>query len=232
MARNPTIVGVVKWLTCVALCLPLLAGACTSAVTGTPAGLSAPAPDESSAVRTAFETYTKAVLERDGTTAASLIASPVHKFYDEARTLALTGIEDKVAGLPAGLRFTVYLMRGEVDPSVLRDGSTQDLLKAAVDKGLVSEDISDVSLGGLTVSGSRATGEVKIKGKLAPFKFQFLREEGRWKIDIEPLLTLANTAFTAAAKQQGVTVDELINQVLTAKYGAAKAAELRKPLTG
>lgn len=68
-------------------------------------------------------------------------------------------------------------------------------------------------------------------GQVAPFEFAFLREDGTWKVDIEPLLGIADEAFRAQADQQGVSTDELVGAVLVSRYGPEEADALRDPLT-
>ncbi|MFS8097284.1 hypothetical protein LFM09_09085 [Lentzea alba] len=215
--------------------LCLFAAACgttapgtTTTPTSTPTSVSA---DEAPAIKTAFETYVEAALSKDGATGVSLVASPIMGLYEEARKLALTGTEEQLSGLQFHKRFVVYLLRGEIDPATLRSASAKDIVKIALDKGLVAEQsISNLSLGEIEVNGETAQAEVLSSGKKAPWKFRFVREDGAWKIDLQPLLELAEPAMLDLAKQRNLTVDELLEQLLVAKYGPAKAAELRKPL--
>ena len=145
-------------------------------------------------MRAAFDAYTKAALARDGATASSLVASPVLEFYDQARDAALTGTAAQVRRLPVSQQLTVYSMRGELDPAVLRRSSPEELVEAAVDKGLVGEQgIRNLELGDVDVDGDRASAEVAAGGRTAPFRFMFLREGGQWKIDLLPLLKIATT---------------------------------------
>lgn len=217
----------------------LLAALCLAAAAcGTPAPTSAPgstttqAPvDESPAVRAAFKTYTEAALAKDGTTAVSVLANPIFDVYENYRTLALTADEQQLSSSPISDRLTVYVMRGGMDPSTLRTGSSKDIVKASVDKGLVGEKgISNLELGVIETNGDKASAEVISRGQKAPLRFQFAREDGTWKIDLRPLLELAGPAFAEAAKQRNMTPEQMVDQTLVAMYGPAKAAEVRKPL--
>jgi hypothetical protein len=228
-----------KSLITLAICLPLLVAGCGSPPPAdggvgalASASIESPAADEQ-AVRAAFETYMKAALARDGVAAQRVLATTVQGFYDDARKLALTAAEDVVRGLPADLRITVCVMRAEIDPGLLRDGSVEELLVSAFDRGLVGDDvISDMTLGTVTVTGDRALAKAVVGDKPSGFSIQFAREEGKWKVDIAPLMALANQGLAALAKQQGVTVDELADQILVSKYGKAKAEWLMKPVSG
>lgn len=213
------------WLIRFVLCLPLLVAGCG------PADPAPAAPDDTGAVHKAFETYTKAALAKDGATAQGVLAGTASAYYDEARKLALTAEDDRLAAVSTTQRLTAYVLRAEVEPAVLRDGTPADLLKVSFDQGLVGEDgIADLALGKVVVSGDKATAQAVAGGKEAPYSIAFLREQGVWKVDIAPLLTLADEGFAEAAKQQGTTVDAMIDGILVAKYGPEKAAALHRPV--
>lgn len=187
--------------------------------------------DESPAVAAAFETYTKAALAKDGATAVTVVATPVFAHFENVRKLALTGTEQQLAAGKLSTRVTVYTMRGGLDAATLRTGSAQDLVKASIDKGLVGEQgISNLELGKVTVTGDTASAEVTSRGQKAPFGLAFVREDGKWKFDMMPVLDMADTALVGLAQEKNLTPDQLVEQVLVGMYGPAKAAEVRKPV--
>ncbi|HEX6345662.1 hypothetical protein [Umezawaea sp.] len=219
------------WLIRFVLCVPLLLAGCGSSDTG--GAPTSAAQDDTGAVHRAFETYTKAALAKDGATAQGVLADTVATYYDDARKLALTATDDQLTGITSTQRLTVYVLRAEVEPALLRDGSPADLLRTSFDKGLVGEDgISDLALGKVNVTGDKASAQAVIGGREAPYTVDFVREQGVWKVDIAPLMTLADEGFTAAAEKQGTTVDALIDTVLVSKYGPEKAAALHRPVAG
>lgn len=222
-----------KRLIVASLCL--LAAACgTSAPPGTSTPVSpptSPAADESAAVTAAFETYTKAALAKDGATAVTVVATPVFAYFEDIRKLALTGTEEELAAGKLSTRVTVYGMRAGLDAATLRTGSAQDVVKASIDKGLVGEQgISNLELGKVTVSGDTASAEVTSRGQKTPLKLKFVREDGKWKFDMMPVLDMADAAFVSLAQEKNLTPDQLVDQLLVSMYGPAKAAEVRKPL--
>ncbi|MCS7479522.1 hypothetical protein ACFFQW_39475 [Umezawaea endophytica] len=219
------------WLIRFALCLPLLVAGCGSSEGGGAA--TSAAPDDTGAVHKAFETYTKAALAKDGATAQGVLADTVSKYYDDARKLALTATDDQLTGISSTQRLTVYVLRAEVEPALLRDGSPADLLRTSFDKGLVGEaGIAELALGKVNVTGDKASAQAVVGGEAAPYTVDFIREQGVWKVDIAPLMTLADEGFAEAAKQQGTTVNAMIDGVLVTKYGPEKAAALHQPVAG
>ncbi|MGW6932724.1 hypothetical protein ACWGE0_21895 [Lentzea sp. NPDC054927] len=216
-----------KRLIVVFLCL--LAAACGTPAPATPA----PAPTDESQVRAAFETYTKAGVAKDGDTAVPVMANSYLAMYDNARKLALTGTEQQVAAVPVSRRGFVYALRRDVDAATLRTASPQELAKISVENGLVNEQAAaNVKIGAVTVSGDTASAEVIAKGEVAPYRYSFVREEGAWKLDPKPMFDLADAAMADIAAKKNTTPDQMFEQAMIAKYGAAKVAELHKPVGG
>lgn len=204
----------------------------SSTPTSTPTSTESPA-DVQADVHASFAEYKKAALAKDGNTVAGLLAKPSLEFYDDLAKLALTGTEEQVKAQPVTQRVTVYMLRGEFDAAALKSATSTDVVRLAIEKGLISESsTATIELGEVTFTGDKAEAEVSAKGQKAPFRFEFLREDGVWKFDFRSVIDLANGAMTQLAKKQNMTEDQLVDQVLTVKYGAAKAAQLHKPLEG
>jgi hypothetical protein len=232
-------VPAVKLLAPVALCVPLLVAGC-----GSPAPAGGPAPstttrvtssseDEISAVRAAFDSYTKAALAKNGIAAEDLLAETIGGYYETARKMALTGSTEQVAALPLAQRLTVYVLRGKMDAAMLRGSTSADVVRAAFDLGLISENgVSKLALGEVAVDGGTASAAMTSNGKVGPYKMRFLKENGRWKVDLLPMLTMADETFAGLAEQQGVTPDELIDQLLVSMFGQEKALVVQQPLEG
>ena len=179
----------------------------------------------------AFEEYQAAAIASEGEVAAARLADTVDAFYDSARKQALTAQAEELSAQPVHVRLTVLLMRGSVPAPVLRSGSPSDLVVAAIDAGLVGEaGLSQLKLDQVTVTGDSARASVLVQGQPAPFQLAFLRQEGRWTLDLVPLINLGQAALEQGAKQQGISIDELIDRTLEQKYGSDKAARLQEPL--
>lgn len=200
----------------------------------TSASTTVPKPaDDSQAILDAFDTFTKAALAKDGAAAVPVLMSNTFKVYEEIRKEALTGTEQTVATLRPSGRLLAYTMRGDLDHALLRTASPQDLVKAVIDKGLVSEDsIRDVALGKVTVHNGMALARVTVRGEEVPGMFSFALEDGAWKFDLPALFDLSDRTLNGLRNQQGLTADQLFDQILTTRYGQAKAAEIRKPIGG
>lgn len=215
----------------VAVCLfGAACGTSVPATTSTPSSTSQ-VVDDSQAIGAAFETFTKAAGAKDGATAVSVLSSSTFSAYDEVRKVALTGTERQVAALVPSGRILAYRMRGDMDPVMLRTASPGDLVKAVIDQGLVSEDsISAITLGDLTINDGKALGKVRAARAQTTVFLSFLREDGVWKFHLPSLFDFTDATLGAIAKQKSLTHAQMIDEVLLAKYGPAKAAEVRKPI--
>jgi len=211
------------------LCLPLLLAVGCGGEPQAAAPKSAAA--DTAEVKASFDTYVKAALGKDGVTARSVLASPIKSFYEQTRELALTATDEQLRALPPGQELTTFVLRAELAPDLLRGGTVDQILEAAFNQGLVGEQgISGLGLGTIEVNGDKASAAITSQGQTAPFKLGFLREDGRWKVDIMPLISVADDSFRGVAKQQGLTVEALIDNMMVQKYGAEKAAALHEPI--
>lgn len=185
-----------------------------------------PSADEA-AVRLAFDRYKDAALAGDGAAAAAALADTTASFYDEARNAALTATKRELASLPPVQRLTALVMRGTLASDTLRSSSPEGLLVAAVDAGLIGEQgVKNVEIGEVTVSGDTATASAVVGGSSTPVELAFTQEGGEWKFDLLPLLEVARAGFEGAAQQQGVSVDQLVETLLTQRFGQEKYVEL------
>ncbi|USX55042.1 hypothetical protein [Lentzea sp. HUAS12] len=213
-----------------ALCL-FVAACGTSAPTTTTT--TAPQVDDAQAVAETFETYAKAVQAKDGATAVGVVTDKTVAEYDNLRKLALTATEQELAALVPSARVLVYAMRGELEASTVRTATPEDLVKAAVERDLVSAgSIADVTLDKPAVNKDTSMARVLLDGEQAGAIFVFAREDGKWKFDSPGVFDLADRELNGVRDQKNLSKEQLFEEVLVAKYGAAKAAEVRKPLGG
>ncbi|NUT49790.1 MAG: hypothetical protein HOV94_21140 [Saccharothrix sp.] len=127
----------------------------------------------------------------------------------------------------------VYMLRAEFDAAGLRGMSGEQLVSAAVERGLVNEDSLDiVDLGTVVVDGDTAKAEMTSRGKSAGVELPFDKEDGSWRFDFRPLMDVAGEALKTVAGQRGMTVEQLVDTTLGSLYGAERVPELKKPLEG
>ncbi|WP_447001972.1 hypothetical protein ACRAKI_19705 [Saccharothrix isguenensis] len=83
----------------------------------------------------------------------------------------------------------VYVLRAEFDAVELRGMSAEQLVSAAVDKGLISENsLDNVDLGTVVVDGGTAQADMTSRGESAGVELPFHKEDGSWRFDLRPLM--------------------------------------------
>lgn len=249
---KPQVLGVLALLAGAA-CGPTPPPTATSTppATTTPATTTEVAP--AIAIPEAFDLYVAAVNAKNTDTAMTLTASQAIARFEEFRKHALTSNEAQLAAaLPPGPRATVYVLRGRVEPAVLRSGDGRSLMAFAIQHGLIAVNTSSKyvradgttvvnqakpQLAKLSVTGDRATADLDSDDPNAPklsrsIQFAFVRENGQWMADPSTMIDSATTGLEELAAKKGVTPDQVITEALTAQFGAARAAQLRKPIDG
>ncbi|MDX8147506.1 hypothetical protein SK854_35720 [Lentzea sp. BCCO 10_0061] len=106
-------------------------------------------------------------------------------------------------------------------------------MKAAVERNIVgAASIADVTLDEPAINKGNAIAKVLLDGEFTGTIFSFVREDDRWKFDSLAVFGLTDTDLNGLRDEKNLSRDQLFDEVLIAKYGAAKAAEVRKPLGG
>ncbi|MBB5803295.1 hypothetical protein F4560_003063 [Saccharothrix ecbatanensis] len=226
----------------VALAAVLLVGACgggtpvatsSSSATSAATTSSVDVADEEEAVRKAFADYREAAQAKDGVAAAALLSQDMLDYYTGARDLALTGSEQQVREGGVTASILVYVLRAEFDAAELGGMSAEQLVSAAVEKGLVSENsLDNVELGTVVVDGDTARADLTSRGQSAGVELPFHKEDGSWRFDLGPLMVAGDEALETVAGERGVTVEQLVDTTLGTLYGADRVPELKKPLQG
>lgn len=205
----------------------------TSSTPATPPDTASPTSSQAdqAAVAAAFTTYRAALLDSDGAAALPVIHPSVFPLYDESRRLALSGSEAEIRRLgPAG-QLNVYVMRATMTRDALRSSSPAQIVRLAIDKGLVGEQgTAALTLGDVEVTGDTAYADVLARGRPGPFKFVFRRHGGAWKLDLKALIELSEPALVALAQRRGLTTRQFVDEVLVIRFGKARAAALHRPL--
>ena len=181
-------------------------------------------------VRSGFEAYRSALLNRDGERAAQSVTKSTLVKYEEYRGLALTGDETTVKGLSLVHRLTVLMTRHRVALSDLQNMDGRALFQHGVEQGWISQaSVAQVELGDIAVSGNTASAEAGSAGEQVG-RFVFVKEQDRWKLDLTKLITASEPALQAAVAQQRVSENEFLFRVIGATTGRTVTDTIWKPL--
>lgn len=134
---------------------------------------------------------------------------------------AVNGTEAELAQLPVVHRLQVYEMRtSNAALGVFNESGALRLLLVASRDLLRPTGLTD-----LKIDGQRATATVALPG-YAPVRISLVHPRDVWLIDLRALFD----ALSAAVELKGLTADQFVDQKLVERHGAARVAELRKPM--
>lgn len=134
---------------------------------------------------------------------------------------AVNSTEAQLAQLPVVHRLQVYEMRTINSALGVFDESGALGLLLTVSRELVRPtDLKD-----LKIDGGRAVATVALPG-YAPLQISFAHVPRAWLVDVRALFD----SLSAAVELDGLTADQFVERELVRRHGAARAAELRKPM--
>lgn len=182
-------------------------------------------------VKESFVAYKSAILEADGEAAAGVVTQGSRDYFrnlaDQALTLDRAGLHE----IHLSDRLYALLLRHNLDRGTLQDMSGGDVVSYAVDNGWIGRNgASQLRLGDYKVEGDRASGTIlRPDGVKSSFKMEFVREGGRWLLDLVALMNLTRTAFEYAVQQSGLSEDEFVLLMLEQGTGRKPGPEIWSP---
>jgi hypothetical protein len=186
---------------------------------------------EATDVEQAFSSYRTALLEQKGDEAVNWVAPATIKMYQETRDLALNADEATVKNLPIGARMQVLLMRHRVSLKQLQEFDGKKMFAHAVDQNWIGkEGVQRAGVSDVVVDGTQATGKVTVNGKSSTEKFHFVKENGRWTVDLTPSFSTVDRLFQQAANDQGMTENDFIFAIITKLSGRPVTSAIWQPL--
>jgi len=187
--------------------------------------------EQERAVRAAFLQYKEAILRQQGETAWQHVDANTARYYDEMRLLALNGSEKEARALSFVNKTTVLLLRHRVGLEGLRPMTAKDVFVYAVDKGMIGRDgVLKSNVGKVRVFADKASGVLLHEGRVAPFAYQFSKEDGQWKIDLTAILPSANVAMKALIEREKLNEDEFLLLLVESVSGSKPPATIWQPL--
>ena len=178
-------------------------------------------------IRAVFRGFAERVNSGDGEDAMFTCTMASYGFAEPLRQHALRGTEAQLAPLPTLQRLLVYSLRQVQPPTMWVEGEAGALEAVlTVSQGFVAP----AELTGLEITGDRATATAAQPGT-DPVRVPFAVDvTGNWTVDFPALVETLSGALDQLAARKGLTSAQLVDQVLVNRFGAVRAAELRKPL--
>jgi len=187
---------------------------------------------EEKEIRDCFARYKAAILNQQGETAADCVDEKTIDYYRWAEFKVMMQDRKDMDKIPLLERILVLSLRHNVSYLELfkltqqgnRIGSIgRTYFVYAVDNGLVGkESVEKVELTTVnvdSVDGKKAKTTVSSDGKKAPFGFDFVLEDGKWKMDLTSFFPIGEGALKAAIQQTGMSETQFILVMLEKSSG-------------
>lgn len=182
--------------------------------------LSSRESSEASAIRESFEAYRKALLEQDGEAASEWVSQSTIDMYEHQVSWARTASRDEVLALGFMNRLQIALLRQQVPRDTLRIATGRSMFAYAVDKGWISRNsVLKVRLGEIREAYGKAVVTLWAEGKKTNERFFFVKENGRWGLDLTKTFQGADVLLQQQAKRQGLTENAFILLAVEALSG-------------
>ena len=188
-----------------------------------------PDEDESidqQAARQTFTAYKYALLNNLGKDAADLISEKTIQHYAHLRSLALAANIDEMNQLSAYNKFVVLNIRHSISGNLLQQMSAKDIFAFGVDQEWISkEDVAPYNIGIISVYGEYANAELLRGTRNTDTFLEFLKEDGVWRINLQPILKKASQDFTAQIAAQNIENENAMILKIIESLSGKKPAE-------
>lgn len=186
----------------------------------TPAAV-APGASDVEQVAVAYADVKKAIESRAYCALPALVDAETLRVYEVLRQQALHAPREQVEQQPVLERTLILEMRTRLAGRLDRITGA-DVLAAGIDPPprLFDVLVANVELGDVRVTGSVATAATSLKGVESPRRYRFVKEDGRWQLD---LLSMARDAAPMLARhisKTGQTEDEFIEDYVADRSGS------------
>jgi len=193
--------------------------------------LSAVARSDRADVGATFGAFLRALGDHDADAGVAMLSTASLDEWSRDRALALGGARSEIEALPAGRRLAVLALRHHEPRYLAADGAPEALARHAIASGIADrEELARVDLADVVVRGERASGQLLAAGLPSGFRAAFVRERGRWCIDLPGTLDAAGRVVAQAAKASDSTEDAVIAGLLYLSSGERPTSEIWEPL--
>ena len=187
-------------------------------------------------IRDCFARYKTALLNGQGEKAVECIDNKTIIYYMFTDMKVMRHKREDVEKLPLLERIFVLSMRHQVPYAKLYELSQTDAVRRknlwpvgkayfiyAVDNGMIGkESVEKIELGKVfvdTVDGKKAKTMISSEGKTAPFGYDFVLDEGQWKIDLTSFFPIAEEILKVTIQRSGMSENQFILAMLEKSTG-------------
>jgi len=174
-----------------------------------------PASPEEREVAAVFESARTALSQKRGAAVVPLLSRASLDKLEAVRTAARSGTDAGITRLEPAEKFAAMGLRRYVSPSDLRRMSLGDLADHGIKQGWLGPNVIGSSgLGPVRVKGDRASAILMVDNRPAMVPADFVREGGKWRIDLANVFTFGSQMLKGFAAMSGKGEDAYIADLL------------------
>lgn len=209
--------------------LPML-GVAVSLLTVAPASAAMTEFEKTQPIRQAFEDYQAALDQGEARVAGFLVSPETLRFFEEARQYALKADAAQLGAIPLVQQLLALRLRLEVPLSTLRDGTAEDLVGAAVQRGMLTRTDRDLHIGNIRVRDDEAVADqVDRAGRPEGIRWRFKKVRGHWRVDLLPSLLAGDAYMKALLAQSGLSRERFLLRLIEQSTGRTAGEALLMP---
>ncbi|MAS92052.1 MAG: hypothetical protein CMO55_02555 [Verrucomicrobiales bacterium] len=186
--------------------------------------------DEAEAIIDAWEDFTEACHERNGSDATKYVSSASREYYSEIQKLAVSATKEEIQALPLGKQVTTLSIRMRVSPEDLQRMSGEALFIHSIDKGWIGKPRSeDETIAEIESTGNTATAKESVGGEITEHVVHFLKEDEQWKFDMLPTIRLVDETFETTCAESGESEEDFVEAFLKLITGESDVGDAWTP---
>ena len=184
-------------------------------------------------IRSVFNQYHEALLQKDGYTATATLSKQTLDFYKNVMNLAIYADKKTLEKASLLKRIMVLVSRVSIPKKEFLALSEKEYIAYAISEGMIgnNEQITNIRMGKIEIiNENKATGQIIVKGETIPFSYIFYKENNVWKLDLSTLFSLAEIGFKQAILKSGESENDIILALLYELLGKKPSKSIWKPL--
>lgn len=209
-----------KKLAIVLFIFPLIIAACKNKSQG-------PEAEKKNIIET-YELYREAIRKGETEKISSFLSKSSFDFFEQIRDMALNADSAKVAALSFSNKLTVLLIRATNSAEGLKAMDKESFLKSTLGNSGASSQLDGIKLGEIKLDGDKAAVDITTMGQEVPGALQFIKEEGKWKLDVASMISVADKLIASSPVQ--MSTDLFLNMALNAAAPGINHQKLWQPL--
>ncbi len=170
---------------------------------------------QQAAIQSCFKGYKAAIIEGRGSDAADLVDFNTLKYYSDMLEMAIYA--DSASVQESGMidKMTILTTRHKIPKDTLMTMNGRSFFIYAINSGMIGKNsVVAMDLGAIEINDDFAKGQVVSAGQPSPLYFEFIVEDGDWKMDITSIFPASTLALNQMLASNGQTENDFILQML------------------